>query len=84
MGSLQGKISGVDIQRLDELALDFAKYFLKEPTIRTRTIGLYGCGLEVLEFVKKKMDDYFKEEGEEVSIGFDREGYTIDVGRFVN
>ena len=96
MGNLQGKIGEVDVQRLDELALDFAKYFLNTPAIDSRTINLYGEASEVLEYIMGKMRTYFEErakndslsdfvrdKAKSVSVCFGTEGYSIDVGRFI-
>lgn len=96
MANLQETIGGVNVLRLDELALDFVKDYLEKSGAYVKTISLYGQDFKILEYIIGKMRDYFKEnaksarsddvryKAKNVSVFFGEEGYSINVGGFIN
>lgn len=84
MENLKGKMGGVGVQRLDELALDFAKHFLGTEGVDSRTINLYGQEREALEYLRQQMQGYLDEANAGVIVNLGGGGYSIDVGCFIS
>lgn len=74
-----------DSKRLENLAISFAAEFVKETRKNPQeVISLYGHDLGILNSIKGIMESYFKQNGAEISVEFGREGYSVDVGYFLN
>jgi len=74
-----------DIEKLERLAISFARDFLKyTKNYPQRVISLHGYDQNVLISIKNAMEGYFKENGREIPVELGKEGYQINVGRFLH
>jgi len=77
-------LEGVVNKRLDKLTIEFCDDFLRYAGNGERIIGLCEADRETLQYLKIRMDEYFKARGEEVSVHIGRGGYSINVGYFID
>ena len=72
-------------ERLEKLAVMLGEGFLKETGDREKIMSLYDHEPEVLNFVKKKLDEYFLKKGKDVVVQIGKnQGYPVDVGFFTS
>ena len=72
-------------ERLEELAVMLGKDFLREIGSRERVMSLHGAEPEVLNFVRRKLGEYFAKKGEHIAVRLNRNGgYPVNVGYFTS
>jgi len=70
-------------EKLEELAVMLGKSFLKEIGNRRKIMSLYGHEPEVLDFMKRRLEKYFSEKGEDIAVQMGKGGYAVDVDYFI-
>lgn len=71
-------------ESLEKLAVTLGQDFLKGIGNREKIMSLYGHELEVLDFMKEKLERYFVESKVDVVVQMGNQGYAINLGYFTS